>query len=30
VVEHNGYRLTIIDMEGRRIVMVKLEATGKR
>jgi putative hemolysin len=29
VVEHNGYRLTIVDMEGRRIVKVKLEATGK-
>ena len=26
-VEHNGYRLTIVDMEGRRIVKVKLEAT---
>jgi putative hemolysin len=24
-VEHNGYRLTIVDMEGRRIVKVKLE-----
>ena len=24
-VEHNGYRLTIVDMEGRRIVRVKLE-----
>jgi len=30
VVEHNGYRLTIVDMEGRRIVKVKLEATGKK
>jgi putative hemolysin len=26
-VEHNGYRLTIVDMEGRRIVKIKLEAT---
>lgn len=25
-VEHNGYRLTVVDMEGRRIVKVKLEA----
>jgi putative hemolysin len=25
-VEHNGYRLTIVDMEGRRILKVKLEA----
>jgi putative hemolysin len=25
-VEHNGYRLTIVDMEGRRIVKVKLES----
>jgi putative hemolysin len=24
-VEHNGYRLTIVDMEGRRIVKIKLE-----
>ncbi len=24
-VEHNGYRLTIVDMEGRRILKVKLE-----
>jgi putative hemolysin len=24
-VDHNGYRLTIVDMEGRRIVKVKLE-----
>jgi putative hemolysin len=24
-VEHNGYKLTIVDMEGRRIVKVKLE-----
>ena len=30
VVEHNGYRLTIVDMEGRRVVKVKLEATGKK
>jgi putative hemolysin len=29
-VEHNGYRLTIVDMEGRRIVKVKLEATEKK
>jgi CBS domain containing-hemolysin-like protein len=28
-VEHNGYRLTIVDMEGRRIVKVKLEEIGK-
>lgn len=28
-VEHNGYRLTIVDMEGRRIVKVKLEETKK-
>lgn len=27
-VEHNGYRLTIVDMEGRRIVKVKLEKTA--
>jgi putative hemolysin len=26
-VEYNGYRLTIVDMEGRRIVKVKLEET---
>ncbi len=26
-VEHEGYRLTIVDMEGRRIVKVKLEET---
>ena len=26
-VEHNGYQLTIVDMEGRRIVKIKLEAT---
>ena len=26
-VEHNGYRLTIVDMEGRRILKVKLEET---
>jgi putative hemolysin len=30
VVEHNGYRLTIVDMEGRRIVKIKLEAAGKK
>ena len=30
VVEHNGYRLTIVDMEGRRIVKIKLEAVGKK
>ena len=30
VVEHNGYRLTIVDMEGRRVVKVKLEATEKK
>jgi putative hemolysin len=24
-VEHDGYRLTIVDMEGRRIVKIKLE-----
>jgi putative hemolysin len=24
-VEQNGYRLTIVDMEGRRIVKIKLE-----
>jgi putative hemolysin len=29
VVEHNGYRLTVVDMEGRRIVKVKLEETKK-
>ena len=28
-VEHNGYRLTIVDMEGRRIVKVKIEEIGK-
>jgi putative hemolysin len=28
-VEHNGYRLTIVDMEGRRIVRIKLEETKK-
>lgn len=28
-VEHNGYRLTIVDMEGRRIVKVKLEEAKK-
>jgi putative hemolysin len=26
-VEHNGYKLTIVDMEGRRIVKIKLEQT---
>ncbi|MGH7767330.1 MAG: hemolysin family protein [Candidatus Binatia bacterium] len=30
VVEHDGYRLTIVDMEGRRIVKVKLEKTEKK
>ena len=30
VVEHNGCRLTIVDMEGRRIVKIKLEAAGKK
>ena len=30
VVEHNGWRLTIVDMEGRRVVKVKLEATEKK
>lgn len=29
-VEHSGYRLTIVDMEGRRIVKIKLEATPAR
>jgi putative hemolysin len=29
-VEHNGYRLTIVDMEGRRIVKIKLEATASK
>ncbi|MBI4529545.1 MAG: HlyC/CorC family transporter, partial [Deltaproteobacteria bacterium] len=28
-VEHNGYKLTIVDMEGRRIVKIKLEETKK-
>ncbi len=28
-VEHNGYRLTIVDMEGRRILKIKLEETKK-
>jgi putative hemolysin len=28
-VEYNGYRLTIVDMEGRRIVKVKLETAAK-
>jgi putative hemolysin len=27
-VEHNGYRLTIVDMEGRRILKIKLEQTA--
>jgi putative hemolysin len=27
-VEHHGYRLTIVDMEGRRIVKIKLEAAA--
>jgi len=30
VVEHDGYRLTIVDMEGRRVVKVKLETTEKK
>jgi len=30
VVEHNSCRLTIVDMEGRRIVKIKLEAAGKK
>jgi putative hemolysin len=29
-VEHNGYRLTIVDMDGRRIVKVKLELIQHR
>jgi putative hemolysin len=29
-VEHNGYRLTIVDMEGRRIVKIKMESTAPR
>ena len=29
-VEHNGYRLTIVDMEGRRIVKVKLEEVAQK
>lgn len=29
-VEHNGYRLTIVDMEGMKIVKVKLEEVGKK
>ncbi len=29
-VEHEGYRLTIVDMEGRRIVKIKLEETKKK
>ena len=29
-VEHNGYRLTIVNMEGRRIIKVKVEETKKR
>jgi len=28
-VEHNGYKLTVVDMEGHRIVKVKLEAAKK-
>jgi putative hemolysin len=28
-VEHEGYRLTIVDMEGRRIVKIKLEESKK-
>jgi putative hemolysin len=28
-VDHNGYRLTIVDMEGRRIVKVKLEPIAR-
>lgn len=28
-VEHNGYKLTIVDMEGRRIVKIKLEPTKR-
>jgi putative hemolysin len=28
-VEHNGYRLTIVDMEGRRIVKVKVEQSAQ-
>ena len=28
-VEHNGYKLTIVDMEGRRILKIKLEETKK-
>ncbi len=28
-VEYNGYKLTIVDMEGRRIVKIKLEETKK-
>ncbi len=28
-VEHDGYRLTVVDMEGRRIVKVKLEQAKK-
>jgi putative hemolysin len=29
-VERHGYRLTIVDMEGRRIVKIKLEPTAQR
>jgi putative hemolysin len=29
-VEHDGYRLTIVDMEGRRILKIKLEQTEAR
>jgi putative hemolysin len=28
-VEHNGYRMTVVDMDGRRIVKVKLEEAPK-
>jgi CBS domain containing-hemolysin-like protein len=28
-VEHNGYRLTIVDMDGRRIVKIRMEAARK-
>lgn len=27
-VEHNNYRITIVDMEGRRIIKVKVEETS--
>ncbi len=29
-VEHNGYKLTIVDMEGRRITKIKLEEAKKK